>query len=210
MFYFFVSFLPKSLLKPILTDFPKTLIPEGFSGIAGGGVCPSSLTSSCYSFFLDENAFLPNADALPNMLLTSFPSTFKSVFASFRNSLNPLSWSFSSSLTSAAGTFSSSATKIQSITLTSLYSLTLNIFIHYSLGFIDIIRAVKPWCLLPREALDLMPVVLDCISRILISDRPSLEDTLTEMLRCLIFNLERVQELFESVISTEFQQFYFL
>jgi hypothetical protein len=85
--------LEKSLLKPILTDFPNTLIPEGFSGIAGGGVCPSSLTSSFYywSFFLEENAFLPNADALPNMLLTSLPKTFSSLLASCKNSLKPLS-----------------------------------------------------------------------------------------------------------------------
>jgi len=79
--FFFVSFLEKSLLKPSLTFFPNFLIPDSFSGIAGGGVYATikslfSLTSSgCCSFFLEENAFLPKADALPKKLLpTDFAS----------------------------------------------------------------------------------------------------------------------------------------
>ena len=91
-----------------------------------------------------------------------------------------------------------------------VYSLTLNIFIHNSFGLICIIRAVEAGCLLSRETLDLMPVVLARIRGVLVADGPPLEDTLTEMLRRLVLILERVKELAESVVATKFKQLYFL
>jgi hypothetical protein len=63
---------------------------------------------------------------------------------------------------------------------------------------------------LSRETLDLMPVVLARIRGVLVADGPTLEDTLTEMLRRLVLNLERVKELAESVVATKFKQLYFL
>jgi hypothetical protein len=93
---------------------------------------------------------------------------------------------------------------------TYIYSLTLNIFIHNSFGLICIIRAVEAGCLLSRETLDLMPVVLARIRGVLVADGPPLEDTLTEMLRRLVLVLERVKELAESVVATKFKQLYFL
>lgn len=62
-----------------------------------------------------------------------------------------------------------------------MYIRTLDVLIHDDLGFLNV-RAVKLQGLLAGKALDLVAVVFAGVRRVLVTDRPSLKDTLPEML----------------------------
>ena len=85
-----------------------------------------------------------------------------------------------------------------------IYRLTLDFFIHDDLGLVEF-GAVHLRGLLPRQLLYLVTVVLAGVRRVLVTDRPSLEDALLT-----VWILEGVEELAEAVVATEFQQLHFL
>lgn len=72
------------------------------------------------------------------------------------------------------------------------------------------VGTVELWGLLACETLNLVTVVLAGVRCVLVTDRPPLKDTLTEMLRFLFFVSEGVKKLIEPVIASEFKQLHLL
>ena len=60
--------------------------------------------------------------------------------------------------------------------------------------------------------MDLVPIVLARVRRVLISNGPPSKDTLAEMLRrrLLVLIFKGIEELLESVVATEFKQLHLL